>query len=68
MGILYYRVSNEPNARLLAFGDCARVKYPATWGGLAKEKLSHAPLLCSGGFDFIRCICILFVGEIVKTK
>jgi len=28
---------------LLALGDCARVKYPAPWGELAKEKLCHAP-------------------------
>ena len=101
----YSRVRNEPNASLLALGDCARVKYPAPlgrnaidiilqtgwlfylatgiaivaiiyaivssvvieclhlatargsntpplWGELAKEKLSHAPLLCSGVFDY----------------
>ena len=29
----------------------ARVKYPAPWGELAREKLSHAPLLRCGVFD-----------------
>ena len=41
--LIYSRVRNEPNASLLALGDCARVKYPAPWGGHAKEKLGHAP-------------------------
>jgi len=55
----YSRIRNKPNAGLLALGGCARVldiqwmssnnrsgastKYPTPWGGLAKEKLSHAP-------------------------
>ena len=43
---------------------------PPLYGELAKGKLSHAPLLCSGVFDFlsvflccrcnVRCISILF--------
>ncbi len=54
---IHSRVCNEPNASLLALGDCARVKYPSLWGEQAKEKLGHAPLLCGGVFD---CELILY--------
>ena len=35
--LIYSRVRNEPNASLLALGDCARVKYPTLGAKLAKE-------------------------------
>jgi len=41
---LYSRVCNEPNASLLALGDCARVKYPAPWGELAKREAMSCPV------------------------
>ena len=48
------RVRNEPNASLLALGDCARVTYPAA---LQRCKFD-TPLLVAGLLIFICCVCL----------
>ncbi|RKI42795.1 hypothetical protein D7V86_04750 [bacterium D16-51] len=54
--VFYSRVCNEPSAKELKvplhLATARGSNTPPLWGEQAKEKLSHAPLLCCGVFDF----------------